>query len=231
MKLFLTTIALCCCTLTVAQSLKTVKVKGKYLLEQYEVRTDNDTLRDGTYRNYLRDGNVLLEEGRYANNRRTGVWTFYDRNGQPELIYNYSTDQVLTNNRTTADTMGIIQQDGKGTVVRLTPPPTYLASSHQIFTILTRESRVPMHLTRTGLTEFSYRIAATVSPSGTHYRIIASHPDKMFRQQAQQWTALAFKNVQWLPGSYAGQPVTALYLLSPVTLHLSAVITRMPLRP
>jgi hypothetical protein len=226
MKLLLTIIAVCCFTFAVGQSLKTVKVKSKYLLEQYEVRADNDTLRDGTYRKYLRDGNTLLEEGAYANNRRTGAWTFYDRTGQPDLIYNYSTAQVITNNRTTAiaDTMGIIQREGKGTTVRLTPPPIYLASTHQISAILMRESRPPIHLQRAGVTELSYQIAATISPVGAHYRVITSHPDKEFRQNAQQWAALAFKDVQWLAGSYEGQPVTAIYLLPAITLHVSAVV-------
>ncbi|QJD80965.1 toxin-antitoxin system YwqK family antitoxin [Spirosoma rhododendri] len=226
MKLLLTIIAVCCFTFAHGQSLKTVKVKSKYLLEQYEVRADNDTLRDGTYRKYLRDGDVLLEEGSYANSRRIGTWTFYNRTGQPELIYNYSTAQVITNNRTTAtaDTMGIIQLEGKGTTVRLTPPPIYLASTHQISAILSRESRPPMHLHREGITELSYQIAATVSPVGARYRIIASHPDREFRQNAQQWAALAFKDVQWLPGSYEGQPVTAIYLLPAITMHLWAVV-------
>ena len=146
-------------------------------------------------------------------------------------MYNYSTGQVLANYRTTADSLGIIQRAEKEEAVRLTPPPTYLASEYQIMNTLMRESRVPMHLVKTGLRQLSYQIAATVAPAGTHYRVIPSHPDKEFRKNAQQWIALAFKDVQWLPGSYEGQPVTAIYVLPAVTLQVSAVVTQMRVQP
>ncbi len=224
MKLCLTISALLLVSCAFGQSLKPVKSKSRYLLEQYEVRADNDTLRVGNYRKYLRDGNVLLEEGAYADNKRTGAWTFYDNKGAPELIYNYSTGQVVENHRLTADSLGVVQQDGKATVVRLTPPPILLASMYQVSAILLRESRFPVHLMQAGLRELSYKIAATVSPSGTHYRVIASNPDKKFTQDAQKWTALAFEGAQWLPGSYDGQPTTAMYMLPEIVLVGSSVI-------
>lgn len=231
MKLYVTILTVFLSTIAFGQSLKTVKTKSRYLVEHYEVRVDNDTLRDGDYRKYFREGNVLLEEGEYANNRRTGVWTFYDAKRQPELVYNYSTRQVLTNNRTAIDSMGVIQQAGREEAVRLTPPPTYLASTYQIMGILLRESRLPVHLQRAGIAQLSYQIAATVSPAGAHYRVIPSHPDKAFRQNAQQATLLAFQDVQWLPASYEGQPVTAIYLLPAVMLQGFSVVRTMTIRP
>ena len=81
-----------------------------------------------------------------------------------------------------------------------------------------------MHLMQAGLRELSYKIAATVSPSGTHYRVIASNSDKKFTQDAKKWTALAFKDTQWVPGSYAGQPTTIMYMLPEIVLVGSSVI-------
>lgn len=198
---------------------KTVKSKSRYLVEQYEVLASNDTLRTGTYRRYFREGNVLLEEGQYDNNRRTGIWTFYDGKGKPELVYDYSEKRVLTNNRTTLDSMGIVEQEGKSVAVRLNPPPLYLASSYQVMGVLVRESRLPVHLQRAGVSQLSYQVVVTVSPAGAHYRIIPSHPDKDFFQNARQSALLAFKDVQWLPGSYQGQEVTTIYALPVVSLH------------
>lgn len=203
---------------------KSVKVKTRYLLEQFEVSATNDTLRTGSYRRYFRDGNLLLEEGQYDNNRRTGVWTFYDGKGKPELVYDYSSNKVITNNRTTLDSTGLIQQDDKKMVVRLTPPPAYLASMYQIGGILQRESRFPVHLQRAGVTQLSYRIVATVSPVGVHYQVVPSHDDKEFYQNAKQAALLALKNVTWLPGSYQGREVTAMYTLPPIILQAYSVI-------
>lgn len=203
---------------------KTVKSKTRYLLEQYEVLSTNDTIRSGSYRKYFRDGAILLEEGQYDNNRRVGSWTFYNSKGGSELVYDYSANKILTNNRTGIDSMGTIQIEGKNTLVRLDPPPTYLASSHQVSGILVRESRLPVHLQRAGTSQLAYQVVATVSQAGVHYRVIPSHSDKVFYQNAQQATALAFKNVQWLPGVYQDQEVTAIYMLPTIYLQGFAVI-------
>jgi hypothetical protein len=205
-------------------AVKPVKVKSRYLIEQYEVLTANDTVRHGTYRRFFREGNVLLEEGQYADNKRTGVWTFFDGKGQPELVYNYSTKEVLSNNRTNLDSMGVILQDGQMTGVRLTPPPIYLASQYQIGGILVRESRLPAHLQRAGTSELSYQIAATVSPVGVNYRIVTSSKDKDFNKTTRQAALLAFKDIKWVPGQYQGQEVTAVFLLPPIELRGFAVV-------
>lgn len=219
MKIFATILTLVISTFAIGQSLKTVKVKSRYLLEQYEVRADTDTLRDGMYRKYFRDGNVLLEEGTYANNRRTGVWTFYNGKGQPELVYDYSAGKVLVNDRTPLDSMGLIEQEGKIIAVKLDQPPLYLASSQQLGGIFQREIRFPVHLQRAGMTELSWQIAATVSPAGTHYRNIVSHKDKEFEKNAQQASQLGLKNVEWLPAIHQGQFVTTIYMLPAVMLR------------
>ena len=204
--------------------LKTVKVKSRYLVEQYEVLELNDTLRAGSYRKYFREGNLPLEEGQYDNNQRTGVWTFYDEKGKPELVYDYSAKKVLTYNRTMLDSLGVIQLAGKSTVVRLDPPPVYLASSYQISGILVRESRFPIHLHKAGMSQLSYQIMATVSPAGAHYRVLPSHSDKEFYKNAREWALLAFKDVTWLPGVYEGKEVTAIYTLPAILIQTHAQI-------
>lgn len=207
-----------------SQSVKTVKNKSRYLLEEYAVRTDNDTIRTGTYRKYFRDGNKLLEEGQYDNNRRVGVWSFYNSEGQIELLYNYSNNKILSHNRVLKDSVGIVQRADSNVAIRFNQPPIYLASSYQVLGILLRESRFPIHLQRAGHTELLYRVAATISPDGAHYRIIASHQDKEFNQNAKQALQLAFKDIKWLPGVYQAKPVTAMYMLEPIILRGFSVI-------
>ncbi|GAB2566274.1 toxin-antitoxin system YwqK family antitoxin [Spirosoma areae] len=203
---------------------KTVKSKSRYLLEQYEVLTTNDTLRVGSYRRYFRDGNRLLEEGQYDNNQRTGVWTFYDGKGSPELVYDYSAHKVITNNRTTLDSTGIIQQEAKNVVVLLNPPPLFLASTYQVTGILVREAKLPIHLQKAGVTQLSYLIIATVSPAGVHYKVVSSHTDTVFLANAKQAALLALKDVKWLPGWYQGKEVTTIYTLPAIILHSFSVV-------
>ena len=203
---------------------KVVKTKSRYLVEQYEVLSAGDTVRVGTYRRYFRDDKALLEEGQYADNKRTGVWTFYDGKGKPELVYDYSNNKVLANNNTTFDSVGVIHQDGEDIGVVLQPPPICLVSSYQIIGILARESRFPIGLQRSGVTQLSYRVAATVSPMGAHYRVIPSVNDNEFSKNAKQAVLMAFDGVRWLPGQYKGQAVTAVYLLPAVMLRAFSVM-------
>jgi hypothetical protein len=206
-------------------TVKPVKAKSRYLIEQYEVLAANDTVRHGQYRRYFREDNVLLEEGQYADNKRTGVWTFYDGKGKPELVYDYSTKTVLANNRVGLDSMGIILLDGNMTGVLLTPPPIFLASQYQTSGILARESKIPLHLIRAGQSELSFRIAVTVSSAGATYRIMPSYKDKNFVSDTKKLVDLAFNGVKWIPGQYDGKDVTAVFVLPAIMLRAFATVS------
>jgi hypothetical protein len=205
-------------------AVKSVKVKSRYLVEQYDVLAANDTVRHGTYRRYFREDNVLLEEGQYADNKRTGVWTFYDIRDRPGLVYDYSTQQVITNNRPFLDSMGFVLLNDKMTGVQLTPPPIFLASQYQISGILLRQSTIPAQLLYDGVSELSYQLAATVSPVGVSYRVVASHKDTAFNKNTLKAISLAYKEVKWLPGYYQGEEVTAIYLLPTIKIRGFTVV-------
>ncbi|WP_147368018.1 hypothetical protein [Fibrisoma montanum] len=205
-----------------AQSLKTVKEKSRYLTEEYSVLADNKAVRSGPYKKYFREGNVLLEEGQYENNQRVGQWKFF-ANGKEELVYDYTTQKVMVNARKNLSSAGLIQQADSLTAVELEQPPLYLASSQQVEGILVRESRLPFNLMKAGTMEVSFRIAATVSPSGAHYRIIPSVQDKEFTTLSRGAVQLALNEVEWVPAVYQGQSVTCIYTLEPITLHGVAV--------
>lgn len=202
-----------------AQTLKSVKNRSKYLLEQYEVLAENDTIRAGSYKKMRIDTRELLEEGRYEANRRTGAWTFYNSKGTPELVYDYSTAQVITINRPrTKASLAQIQQGDTLAQVYLDVAPIYLASSVQIYSIIGREVRIPVQLQRIGIQEVSFKPVASVSPVGTSYRAITSHPDPEFKKSAREAMAMAFKGVEWLPAVYEGKPITSTYTFEDVVL-------------
>ncbi|MBO0938680.1 hypothetical protein J2I47_19165 [Fibrella sp. HMF5335] len=204
---------------TEAQTLKTVKKRSKYLLEQFEVLTDNDTMRAGNYKKMLIGNKQLLEEGRYETGRRVGPWTFYNQKGETELVYDYTTRQVVTLNRPQKlASLAQVQQGDTIASVYLDAAPVYLASTAQLYTIMGREVRFPVQLLRSGITELSYKVVATVSPMGTSYRVIASNPADEFKKSARDAMNMAFKGVEWVPVVYQDKPVPTVFLFESIVL-------------
>jgi hypothetical protein len=205
--------------LVLAQPVKTQKKRSAYFLEEFEVRADNDTIRQGAYRKSLLMVDKLLEEGQYENNRRVGVWTFFDATGRPELIYNYSTQKIvaLVRVQKTPSMTQVVEGDSAVNVT-LDDGPVYLASSMQVYSVMAKTVRFPPALQRAGHTEISFKALATVSSSGTIYRPICSLSDKAFAQTSREAVSTAFAGVEWVPARYQQQPVTATYLFDDVVL-------------
>lgn len=218
-------LALCLTTSVVlAQPHKTVKKRSAHLFEQVEVLADNDTVRDGSYQKQSIKSRRLLEEGHYKAGKRVGVWTFYNSSEQPELVYDYDTRQVKSDSRiSSASSVAQVQEGDSVVAMVLDNGPVYLASSQQIYGVIGRTVRLPARLVRTGVGEVSFKVMATVSPSGTRYRVIASNQDKEFLQNCRAAVDLAFKDVDWLPARYRNQAVTATYLFEDVILQGYAV--------
>ncbi|MBO0932561.1 hypothetical protein [Fibrella aquatilis] len=202
-----------------AQQLKLVKKRSKYLLEQFEVLADNDTIREGRYKKLFLTNRQVLEEGHYEENQRVGVWTFYGANNVPELQYNYSTKKVISTTRFQhVATLAQIPQADTLAQVYIDNAPVYLASSEQIWCILLREIHFPARLYKAGLRELSFKITATVSEAGPFYRVTVSHPSAEFTASCNKAMRLAFSGVKWVSAAYQQRPVTAMYQFEKFTL-------------
>ena len=210
--------------LSEAQALKAVKKRSKYLLEQFEVLADNDTMRAGSYKKMWIDTKQVLEEGRYEANHRVGIWTFYGQQGQPELQYDYSAKKVISTTRSQdIASLAQIPQGDTLAQVHLAISPVYLASSYQIFRILAMGTLFPAELQRAGISELRFKIVAFVSEVGPYYRTTASNPDKQFAASYKQAMHMALDGVEWLPAQYQGRPVTATYTFNEVVLMAMGV--------
>lgn len=61
--------------------------------EKYNVLKNDYTVLQGQYSAYLKK--KLLAAGKYENNKRTGTWTFFDKQGAPCQRFNYDTSSLL----------------------------------------------------------------------------------------------------------------------------------------
>lgn len=65
------------------------------LVEEYDAKDSTSTFKVGYYARYNPKTAKLIKTGSFANNQRTGIWTFYDDSSKVSFKYNYTTGMVL----------------------------------------------------------------------------------------------------------------------------------------
>ncbi len=74
---------------------KVIHKATKNLVEEYDTKDSTSTIKIGYYARYNHQTAKLIKTGSFANNQRTGVWTFYDDSSKVSFKYNYTTGMVL----------------------------------------------------------------------------------------------------------------------------------------
>lgn len=64
------------------------------ITEKYNVLKSNRKIKQGLYQQVTRKNNALVS-GAYDQNKRVGIWHFYDRDGKVNELYNYTTKKLL----------------------------------------------------------------------------------------------------------------------------------------
>ncbi len=61
--------------------------------ENYEVLKSDTAIKNGSYKLFYK--NTLVEEGKYRNGIRSGIWTFFNLGGNFEFQYDFDKDSLL----------------------------------------------------------------------------------------------------------------------------------------
>ena len=78
-----------------------IKIKNRDLkiTEILSVLKSDKKIRQGSYEKYLEspklNKNILIEKGQYENNKKVGIWTYYNLKGNISLQYCFDNDSVL----------------------------------------------------------------------------------------------------------------------------------------
>ncbi len=92
--------------------------------ESYYVLKDNPKIKHGLYQLSIKK--VLVEKGQYENDRKIGVWEFYDLEGNLEQKYDYSLKQLIFNKEAKQFGGYKIIAEGKPTDVEPDTPPIFI---------------------------------------------------------------------------------------------------------
>ncbi len=64
------------------------------ITEKYNVLKSNRKIKQGLYQQITRKNNAIVS-GAYDQNKRVGIWHFYDKDGKVNELYNYTTKKLL----------------------------------------------------------------------------------------------------------------------------------------
>ena len=137
MKLKILTI----CILTSIYALGQETVLKEKKGESYYVLKNDPKIKHGTYQYSTKKG--LVEKGQYDNDKKVGVWEFYDTDGNLEQKYDYSTNQLIFNKEGKQFGNYKVIVDGKPTDIVPDTPPIFIGGQSSYDRFITNNLKYP----------------------------------------------------------------------------------------
>lgn len=185
------------------------------ILEKLSVLESDKKIRQGSYEKYLvfpqLKKNTLIEKGQYENNKKVGIWTYYDKTGNISLQYCFENDSVLIYND--------LQVDG----LKIDRPLLYLGSRDEIRHICNWGIRIPVEGHKLGQSG-KVIIEINVSENGdvTEY-FVKKGINKILDNEALRVAKLI--PLSWLAAINKGEHIQFSYNL-PITFVILGAVNR-----
>jgi TonB family protein len=177
-----------------------------YLTERYEVLMSDTNTRQGEYSLV---GSKLLRKGFYKNNQKDSVWTSYNYQREPQIVYDYTNKKLIDYKQSHWDN----SKDGKYYVINgsdttkkeLDQPPIYLDGDGKRLSIMIDKVRYPTEAREKNI-RGKVLIAFTVDTNGgvSNY-VIKKRIGGGCDEEALRVVQLI--NGEWVPGMLNGKPV------------------------
>jgi len=167
--------------------------------------------RDSLWVEFLRFSTIITSKGYYANDKKVGVWEYYDSKGILCLKYDYNTNsQVFSLKEKEGNISEMFMKNDTGVVsVRLQRDPFFNGDEQQLWKFLGSNLQYPQEALQKGLKGTVY-----VSFFIDQYGRAKDH--KILRGINEQFNNEALRVVRlipndWIPAIYDGQVVTSQY--------------------
>jgi TonB family protein len=181
----------------------------------YYVLKNDPKIKHGTYQYSTKKG--LVEKGQYDNDKKVGVWEFYDTDGILEQKYDYSTNQLVFNKEGNQFGSYKVIIDGKPTDIVPDTPPIFIGGLSSYDRFIVNNLKYPTNSKSNGI-EGRQLVLVTLSKQGeilnaSIYRSIAPDID----QEALRLINELPK--EWIPAKHQNEDVDVLIGL-PITFRL-----------
>lgn len=196
------------CCLQLSAQTKVLKIKDPKLKKTYEsftVLQFNPDVKEGAYKHVIQG--VLATEGSYHENKKGGLWKWYNKDGEAECMVNYNTGIVHYPVRNGL----IINWYDESLVYEKDRSVIKLTSDDLIYNIVARNLRYPAYATERGI-QGRVVIGIAVNNMGviTGYRV-ATSVDTSLDNAALNIVKLI--PLDFIPAYKKGQAVNDEYLL------------------
>ena len=168
-----------------------------------------------------------LEQGSFANGKRTGKWQFYSRQHELELTFDYDSSRITYSRPDTA--RYLVRQSEEWVLRHPLRAPHILGSTDQRLSDLQRQLRYPISALSQQL-QGTVIIGYTVDATG-HTRDYTVEHSLSPSCDKEVWEALRKLPDNWIPAFYGGQPTATRFYLSVQFRIEMAGETQSPPRP
>ncbi|WP_165768298.1 energy transducer TonB [Hymenobacter amundsenii] len=151
----------------------------------------------------------VYEKGALTSGQPTGIWEYYDRQGELTLRMNYDSSRIAYSRPDTA--RYLLNIDNKWQEVHPSRAPQYMGSRDKRLVDLASKTRYPVSALQNqvqGVVVLSYVV--TEQGQSVDYKI-ESTPSKDCAEAV--WAAVIVLPDRWIPAVYQGKPVAARFFL------------------
>jgi len=209
---FITTLLLFVFILAQAQELKNKKIQGPVYTEVFQINKETKK-KQGNYLKILNYSKETLVKGNFESDSVAGVWTYFDRDNQPRLKFNYSVDSCvwISEMASKRDTFPVRLGENFG-FAYLDRPPLYIGFFNDPAMIIQNSIKPPVEILQKG--ESVLEIASFVVNKNGEIAEINTDEIKHSWLRFSVEKALRLSDLKYLPGILNGKPVeTKLYVV------------------
>ncbi len=186
-----------------AQDVKKVTPLGTH--EEYFVLKSNKKIKHGEYKRFHPfKTKVVIIKGQYENNKRTGVWEYFDRLGNPNQRFDYTNNKVLYHQ--VYSTFTISRLVGGEPVKKLSSPPIYLNGEMALIEWMIKNVKYPVAAARTK-TSGVFLVYFTVDKFGKPNNFHVKGPAGFGLDDEALRAVKSIPSDFWFPGMIDEEPV------------------------
>ena len=193
---------------TLHGSYKKVSLKGTVFSEGFYKYGAKDSL----WKDYDWNGK-LYRTGNYLSDKKIGLWQFFDEKGNAELIYNFSTNELVSfilDDKSKNKKYNITTAEGNK-LDKLDRPPLYLGGNFGIGVLIGSNTKYPIIAAENGVSG-TVNVAFTIDSLGqTSDYIVTKKIGSGCDEEALRVVKMLSEG--WLPGIYKGQAVKVQYFI------------------
>jgi hypothetical protein len=185
------------------------------VIERYYVLKSDQKTKQGPYKAFLRR-KTLIAMGNYKNDKRAGIWTFYESDGRLVERFNYNTNTLL--NEAPLDTAGDISYlfDAKIKESDRLTRPLKIGGSYYGFLPYVSLFKLPFSVMDVNTNSFNAYIELLISPGGrlAEYKVHLSSALYQYKQTISMDVSLfSDEDRQFIPATLNDEPVLSRILV------------------